>query len=104
MKFVDMLSTIVDNIHSPDFIFKKIAELAPMHHRLGVRAAHMEPMGRLLLVVFDTGLGGLAPEEKEAWNFLWEYMTLSIPSTSSFSFSSRATPLSGRTCTALPFW
>ena len=57
MKFVDMLSTIVDNIHSPDFIFNKIAELAPMHHRLGVRAAHMEPMGRLLLVVFDTAWG-----------------------------------------------
>lgn len=36
MKFVDMLGTIVDNIHSPDFIFKKIAELAPMHHRLGM--------------------------------------------------------------------
>jgi hemoglobin-like flavoprotein len=57
MKFVDMLSSIIDNIHSPEFIYHKIAELAPMHHRLGVRAVHMPEMCRLLISVFAEALG-----------------------------------------------
>ena len=40
-KFMDMLCSIVDNINSPEMIHAKIGDLGGMHHRLGVRAAHM---------------------------------------------------------------
>jgi len=79
MKFVDMLSSIVDNIHTPEFIFNKISEMAPMHHRLGVNATQMPAMSEMLQNVFANILGeSFTQEDRSSWTFLWDFMTVAM--------------------------
>ena len=48
-----------------------------MHHRLGVRAAHMPIMKGLIFQVFEDSLGTeFQDKEREAWDFLWDYMSV----------------------------
>eukprot|EP00960_Hanusia_phi_P077695 768729-Hanusia_phi.AAC.2 len=78
-KFVDMLSSIVDNIDSPNEIYKKIADLAPMHHRKGVKASHMPQMQEIVLSVFRLTLGDeLKTEELKAWIWIWQYLSKAL--------------------------
>eukprot|EP00960_Hanusia_phi_P029720 748121-Hanusia_phi.AAC.6 len=75
-KFVDMLSSIVENIQSPASIYVKIAELAPMHHRKGVKGSQMPMMKDVVLGVFRTALGDdFLPEERRAWSWMWNYLS-----------------------------
>ena len=60
-KFLDMLSSIVENCSAPDTIFQKIGDLAGMHHRLGVRAEMMDPMKMVLLTVLRAASGEYTP-------------------------------------------
>ena len=82
MKFMDMLGSIVESIESPELIFFKISELGPMHHRLGVKHSHMSIMKDLLFNVFEESLGeNFVESEREAWNFLWDYMSVCMKQT-----------------------
>jgi hemoglobin-like flavoprotein len=82
-KFMDMLGSIIDNVNSPELIFRKISELAPMHHRLGVKASHMPIMKGLLFKVFEDALGnaGFSQAEQSAWGSVWDYMTICMTQT-----------------------
>ncbi|EKX33177.1 hypothetical protein GUITHDRAFT_120658 [Guillardia theta CCMP2712] len=78
-KFVDMLSSIVDNIHSPAEIYVKIADLAPLHHRKGVRGSQMPLMQEIVMRVFDSTLGDdMLEEEKKAWLWMWAFLTKAL--------------------------
>ncbi|EKX39126.1 hypothetical protein GUITHDRAFT_143733 [Guillardia theta CCMP2712] len=75
-KFVDMLSSIVENINNPQTIFEKVNELAPMHHRKGVKAAHMPIMKGIIVSLLKHVLGDeFTNEDEEAWNWIWQYLT-----------------------------
>jgi hemoglobin-like flavoprotein len=41
--------SLMANIDSPESIHAKMVELAPMHHRRGVKAEHMPVMGPLMV-------------------------------------------------------
>jgi hemoglobin-like flavoprotein len=57
-------------------------QLAPMHHRLGVRAVHMPLMKGLIFKVFEESLGDeFKDAERQAWDFLWAYMTVCMTQT-----------------------
>uniref|UniRef100_A0A7S4PAX6 Globin family profile domain-containing protein n=3 Tax=Guillardia theta TaxID=55529 RepID=A0A7S4PAX6_GUITH len=78
-KFVDMLSSIVENITSPADIYVKIAELAPMHHRKGVKGSHMPLMKEIILGVFKHTLGeDFSAEETKAWIWMWSYLSRAL--------------------------
>eukprot|EP00960_Hanusia_phi_P043232 755945-Hanusia_phi.AAC.1 len=74
-KFVDMLSSIVDNIHSPADIYVKIADLAPLHHRKGVKGSQMPLMQAIVMRVFQHTLGDeMLEEETKAWLWMWDFL------------------------------
>jgi hemoglobin-like flavoprotein len=68
------------NIDSPDSIHAKMVELAPMHHRRGVTAAHLPVMGPLLIDVFAAlgGPSGFTHEMRSAWAWFWEFLSRSM--------------------------
>eukprot|EP00960_Hanusia_phi_P058685 763951-Hanusia_phi.AAC.4 len=81
-KFVDMLSSIVDNIQNPVDIYVKIADLAPLHHRKGVKGSQMPLMQEIVLAVFRTALGDdMLAEETKAWIWMWTYLGTSLDQT-----------------------
>eukprot|EP00960_Hanusia_phi_P041877 755186-Hanusia_phi.AAC.2 len=75
-KFVDMLSSIVENINNPQTIFEKVNELAPMHHRKGVKSAHMPIMKGIIVSLLKHVLGDeFTKEDEEAWDWIWQYLS-----------------------------
>ena len=73
-KFVDMLNSIMIALDSPSEVYSKMMELAPLHHRRGVRGTHMPVMGPLLINVFASlGGEGFTPEMRTAWEYFWEF-------------------------------
>ena len=76
---MDMLNSIVDNIHSPEKIYSKIGDLAGMHYRLGVTGTHMPILQQLLMKTFAKVGGSLFTAEVEAaWGHVWDYMTVAM--------------------------
>eukprot|EP00960_Hanusia_phi_P069537 767111-Hanusia_phi.AAC.3 len=78
-KFVDMLSSIIENLNSPSNVYQKIADLAPLHHRKGVEIAHMPMMQEIVMGVFEYSLKDeFSEEEKQSWLWMWEYLTKAL--------------------------
>ena len=78
-KFVDMLSSIVENLNSPANVYQKIADLAPLHHRKGVEISHMPMMQMIVLGVFRHALGDdFSEEETQSWLWMWKYLTTAL--------------------------
>lgn len=81
-KFMDMLSSIVDNINSPEMIYGKIGDLGGMHYRLGVRAGHMPIMkDALFKTLTDAAPDLFTAEVQAAWTYVWDYMTVAMEQT-----------------------
>jgi hemoglobin-like flavoprotein len=79
---MDMLSSIVDNINSPEMIYGKIGDLGGMHYRLGVRAVHMPIMKEALFrTLADAAPDLFTAEVQAAWTYVWDYMTVAMAQT-----------------------
>ncbi len=97
MQFVDMLSSMVSSVEDPHLLHKKLVDLAPMHVKKGVKAAHMPYMFQVLDKVLNKVLGdGFLPKYKEAWIWVWDFLTVSM--TDSLSEASASGQVRGACC------
>ena len=68
MRFMSTLRVIVDNLHNPDAMAERYAELGQGHRAMGVKAADFEPMGRALADTLQSALGDeFTDETRTAW-------------------------------------
>ena len=68
MRFMTTLSVIVDNLHHPEALEERYADLGRGHRALGVKAEHFEPMGKALIDTLAASLGPKFNDEtREAW-------------------------------------
>ena len=68
MRFMTTLSVIIDNLHHPEAIEERYADLGAGHRALGVKAEHFEPMGKALIDTLADSLGArFTDETREAW-------------------------------------
>lgn len=76
IKLIEMLATVVDNLHHVEQIIPTVEELGRRHVRYGVTAEHYEPVGAALIWTLEQGLGiGFTPSVRTAW--IAAYNTLS---------------------------
>ena len=63
-------------------IYAKISDLGGMHHRLGVRAAHMPIMQQVLFATLGAVSGDKFTDAVQAaWIYVWDYMTVAMAQT-----------------------
>ncbi len=68
MRFMSTLRVIVDNLHNPDAMAGRYADLGAGHKAMGVKAEDFEPMGRALIETLANAIGDdFTPETRAAW-------------------------------------
>ncbi|WP_101068399.1 globin domain-containing protein [Roseovarius salinarum] len=79
MRFMTTLGAIVDNMHDPEALSGRYAELGKGHRALGVKAEDFEPMGEALLETLEKALGdAFTPEMRAAWAEAYDEMAREI--------------------------
>ena len=74
LRFMSTLATIADVLGDPDELDAELDELAAAHARVGVRAAHFDPMGVALMVTLAETLGPeFTPRLQEAWHAAYDH-------------------------------
>ena len=72
MRFMATLRVIVDNLHNPDAMADRYADLGAGHRAMGVKAVDFEPMGRALIETLANAMGDdFTPEAREAWQMAY---------------------------------
>jgi len=66
MRFMSTLAVIVDNLHKPEALAERYADLGRIHARLGVTAAQFPPMGEALIATIRNTLGDRFTADIEA--------------------------------------
>ena len=68
MRFMSTLAVIVDNLHHPEALEERYADLGAGHRAMGVKAEHFEPMGKALIDTLAESLGAkFTDETRQAW-------------------------------------
>ncbi len=57
MKFLSTLAVIVDNLHRPEDLAERYADLGALHRIVGVTGPMFEPMGEALIATIKNALG-----------------------------------------------
>ncbi len=70
---------MVASVEDPHQLHRKLVDLAPMHVKKGVKAAHMPQMFKVLDMVLFKVLGdGYTAKYKAAWTWVWDFLSVSM--------------------------
>ena len=73
MKFMSTLAVIVDNLHHPEDLVERYADLGSLHRTLGVSQAMFDPMREALLATIRDALGDMYTIDIEsAWRVAYD--------------------------------
>ncbi|MDJ0627168.1 MAG: globin domain-containing protein [Rhodobacter sp.] len=79
MKFLSTLAVIVDNLHKPEDLAERYADLGGLHRTLGVTGKMFAPMGEALLATIKESLGERYTIEIEAaWRVAYQDMAAAL--------------------------
>lgn len=79
MRFMSTLRVIVNNLHHPEAMAEKYADLGVGHRALGVKAEDFEPMGKALIETLASTLGSkFTDETRDAWTEAYAQISQAI--------------------------
>ncbi len=79
MKFLSTLAVIVDNLHKPEDLATRYADLGGLHRVLGVKAGMFQPMEEALLATIKDAMGETYTIEIEAaWRTAYQEMASAL--------------------------